>query len=122
MYKVHQDATLLPVQISSPDYEFKGQKLAGLSVSASRDLADAIHVSLCNLNPNQPARIVIELRGIKPQSVSGRILTSPAMNAHNTFEKPDEVKPAPFQGCELNDGRVTATLPAKSVVVLEMKS
>jgi alpha-L-arabinofuranosidase len=122
MYKVHQDAALLPVQISSQDYEFRGQKLAGLSVSASRDAAGAVHVSVCNLNPNQPAKIVIEMRGIKPQSVSGRILTSPAMNAHNTFENPDEVKPAPFQGCELNNGAVTATLPAKSVVVLEIKS
>ena len=122
MYKVHQDATLLPVQISSQEYEFRGEKLAGLSVSASRDAAGAVHVSLCNLDPNRPARIVIEMRGIKPQSVSGRILTSPAMNAHNTFKKPDEVKPAAYQGCELKEGAITTTLPAKSVVVLEIKS
>jgi alpha-N-arabinofuranosidase len=43
------------------------------------------------------------------------------MNAHNTFEKPDVVKPAAFQGFELKDGTITATLPAKSVVVLEIR-
>jgi alpha-N-arabinofuranosidase len=122
MYKVHQDATLLPVQLTSRNYEFKGQKVAGLSVSASRDEAGAIHVSMCNLDPIRPVKIVIELRGIKPQSVSGRILTSPAMNAHNTFEKPDEVKPTPFQAFELKGSTITTTLPAKSVVVLEIKS
>ncbi len=122
MYKVHQDATLLPVQLNSQDYEFGGQKLAGLSVSASRDGAGAIHVSMCNLDPNRPVKIVIEVRGIKLQSVSGRVLTSPAMNAHNTFEKPDEVKPTPFQAFELKGSTITTTLPAKSVVVLEIKS
>ncbi len=122
MYAGHQNATLLPVQSSSPDYEFNGQKLAALSVSASRDAAGTVRVSLCNLNLNRTARIVIEMRGIKPQSVSGRILTSPTINAHNTFEKPDEVKPESFQSCELKNGTISATLPAKSVVVLQIKS
>jgi alpha-N-arabinofuranosidase len=121
MYKVHQDSTLLPVQVSSPEFEFRDQKMPALSVSASRDAACAIHISLCNLDPNRLAKVVVELRGARAQSVDGRILTAEAMNAHNTFEKPDVVKPAAFQGFELKDGTITATLPAKSVVVLEIR-
>ena len=31
MYKVHQDATRLPVKLESPDYEFDGKKIPALS-------------------------------------------------------------------------------------------
>ncbi len=41
------------------------------------------------------------------------------MNAHNTFEKPDAVMPAEFKGMEAKDGKILATIPPKSVVVLE---
>jgi alpha-N-arabinofuranosidase len=43
------------------------------------------------------------------------------MNAHNTFEQPDVVRPAPFTGARLTAGRLTVDLPPKSVVVLELR-
>jgi alpha-L-arabinofuranosidase len=50
------------------------------------------------------------------------VLTAPAMQAHNTFEAPETVKPAPFDGATLaTAGTLTVSLPAKSVVVLELK-
>ncbi len=121
MYKVHQDATLLPIEVRGPDYVFGSQKIPALSVSASRNAAGAIHISLCNLDPNRPADVLVELRGAKPAKIRGRVLTSQSMTAHNTFEKPDEVKPASFDAFTLNDHAITATLPAKSVVVFEAK-
>ena len=52
--------------------------------------------------------------------VTGRILTAPTMQAHNTFDQPDAVRPAPFTGARLAGATLTVELPAKSVVVLEL--
>jgi len=121
MYQVHQDAVLLPVEEHSAPYRLGEEELAGLSVSASRAADGTIHVSLCNLDPKQLAPVDIDLKGAKPTSVSGRVLTAEVMNAHNTFAAPDAIFPIPFDAVRLQAGRVTAVLPPKSVVVLAIK-
>jgi alpha-N-arabinofuranosidase len=93
----------------------------GLSVSASRAEDGTIHVSLCNLDPGQNVPVDIELRGVKPASVSGEVLTAEAMNTHNTFDDPDAISPVPFDAVRLQGDRVTVFLPPKSVVVLKIK-
>jgi alpha-N-arabinofuranosidase len=121
MYTVHQDATLLPSEVTSGDYVFGPEKIPAVSASASRDKAGKIHVTLCNLNPNQPAQIACTLAGAKALKLSGRILTAPEMNAHNTFENPGAVKPAEFTAFNTTADGFSTTLPAKSVVVLEVE-
>ena len=121
MYTVHHDATLLPTELKCADYQFGQDKIPAVSVSASRDKAGKIHVSLCNLNPNATAEVNCTLSGAHPKAISGRVLTSPAMQAHNTFENPDAVKPGAFNAFKLTGDGFTATLPAKSVVVLEVE-
>jgi alpha-N-arabinofuranosidase len=121
MYKVHQNATLLPLELQSEAYEFQGKKLPALSASASRDEAGLIHISLCNLNPHQPAEVSCQLRGAEVNSIRGRVLTAEAMNAHNAFTEPEAVMSKPFAGVKLTDAGFVATLPAKSVVVLELR-
>lgn len=121
MYKVHQDATLLPTDLQCGEYKFGDKKLPALSASASKDKSGKIHISLCNLDPNNVARLDCELPVFKAKKVSGRVLTAPAINSHNTFEKPDMVHPEIFKNVQLNGSMLTATLPAKSVVVLEIE-
>jgi alpha-L-arabinofuranosidase len=121
MYTIHHDATLLPGELKSADYQFGDQKIPAVSASASRDKAGKIHVTLCNLNPNKPAEVTCDLQGAKAQKISGRVLTAPEMNAHNTFDRPKDVEPVEFDAFRVtNDGFIT-TLPPKSVVVLELK-
>jgi alpha-L-arabinofuranosidase len=121
MYVPHHDATLLPSELQSADYEFNSQKIPAVSASASRDKSGKIHVTLCNLNPNQPAEVAVDLQGAKAQSISGQVLTAPEMNAHNTFENPDSIKPADFSAFKTTDAGFTVTLPSKSVVALEVE-
>ena len=121
MYKVHQDATLLPIELQCGDYQFGQDKIPALNVSASKDESNRIHISVCNLDPHNPAELVCELRGIEVKKVSGRVLTADAMNAHNTFDNQHGLKPAVFNTMELKGDVLTATLPAKSVVVLEVE-
>jgi alpha-N-arabinofuranosidase len=120
MYKAHHDATLLPADVQCERYEFDGVSIPALSASASRDDEGRAHLSVSNLDPNRAMDVECVLRGIDARGVSGRILTAEAMNAHNTFDRPDAVRPAEFDGARMEKGTIRLALPAKSVVVIEI--
>ena len=121
MYTVHHDAKLLPTDLQSEDYQSEADKIPAVNVSASRDKGDKIHVTLCNLNPNASAELACELRGAKAQKISGRMVSATEITAHNTFDKPELVKPSDFRAFKVTDNGFTTTLPSKSVVVLEVE-
>ena len=121
MFKVHQGATYLPSDLFCHAYEHSGQKVPSLVVSSSKDSEGTVHVSICNLNPNEDAGLQCRFDGITPTSVSGRVLTADAMNAMNTFESPESVMPKRLSGAGIENDIVNVTLPAKSVVVLTIK-
>lgn len=121
MYKVHQGATLIPVELSAPEYKLEQAAVPSLSASASRDGEGRLHLSLVNLDPNRPAQITTTLTGSSVKSVKGEVLTAAAMNTMNTFDRPDTIKPAPFDGSKLQGAELTVNLPPKSVVVLELQ-
>jgi alpha-N-arabinofuranosidase len=54
------------------------------------------------------------------KAAKGRVLTASTMSAHNTFEAPNAVKPAAFTNASIKGDVLTATLPSKSVVVLDL--
>ena len=121
MYKVHQNATSLPITVDAPAYSFGGKSVPAISASASVDASGKTHVSLANMDPNQAVTVIVTLAGVKASGVTGRILTAPAMDSRNTFEAPDAVAPKAFTGATLAGSVLTAAMPAKSVVVLELK-
>lgn len=121
MYQVHHDATLIPLDFQSPyEYEFDGEKLPAINASASKDKNGAIHVSLVNIDPKQSADVNIEVRGADVSKVTGRILIGTELNTHNTFDSPEVVKPGEFNEAKLSKQKITLTLPAKSIVVIEI--
>jgi alpha-N-arabinofuranosidase len=121
LYKVHQDAELLDVYVDSPVCECGDVRIPQLSASTSIDSEGTVHISLCNLDLAEPLEIECELRGMDASSVSGSIITAAEMNAHNTFESPEVVRPAEFGRASVRNGVLTAALPPKSVVVLAVK-
>jgi alpha-N-arabinofuranosidase len=120
-YTVHHDATLLPLTLDRGTYTFEGESIPAVSASASRDAEGRVHLTLANLDPHHEHPIVASIRGLDATSVSGRILTADAMNAHNTFETPETIVPASFDGAHLSGEDLTIDLPAKSVVVLTLE-
>ncbi len=120
MFTAHHDATLLPTDLQCADYEFAGEKIPALNVSASRDPAQKIHLTLCHLHPSQSAEVTIEVAGAKLKNGTGRVLTAPAITAHNTFASPNSVQPQEFREFKLADQKVLVALPPKSIVLLEL--
>jgi alpha-N-arabinofuranosidase len=121
LYKVHHEATLLPINIACGKYKLGDKEMEAVSVSASRDKAGKIHITLVNIDPKQAQALDIDLRGIAATKVSGKILTSAQLNDHNTFDKPVTVAVKDFSGAKLSKNRLSIALPAKSVLMVEIE-
>jgi alpha-L-arabinofuranosidase len=121
LYKVHQDAKLLPVSFSSPDYTYDTKKIAAVNISASRDSTGAVHITLVNIDPNKSFTINTSLFNIKWQSVKGKVLTSSAVTDINSFDKPGVVHLESFTGFKEKDGGLQIDMPMHSVVMIELK-
>ncbi len=123
MYAVHQDATVLPLELQSNDYAMGNDKLKAISASASIDQRGLIHITLVNIDSKNSQEVTINIKGTKtkPTSVVGRILSSEKLQDHNTFENPTKIAPKVYLGASLNLDVLKAKLPPFSVVVLELK-
>ncbi len=121
MYKVHQDAQYLPIQLISPDYVVDGKKLPAINVSASRDASGKVHISLVNLDMHNDITISTALTGIQWKTVSGKVLTSANITDVNTFDQPNKLHLANFTGAKKDGANLVVVIPAKSVVTLELE-
>lgn len=120
MYTVHQDATMVPVDVQCERYEHSGYSVPAISASASVDAAGKLHLTLSNTNPNKDIFLKVHVGGLKASQVQGRFLQASTMNAHNTFENPDVVKPREFCGAKVSGAELEIAMPKMSVVVLEV--
>jgi alpha-L-arabinofuranosidase len=120
MFKVHQEAQLLNIDIRCEDYVYGNKKIPSISASASVDKEGKIHISLANLNPNKEITVSCPVVGEIYTKATGEVLTAPEMTSFNSFEKPETVKPSSFNGFKMNGGILTVTMPSKSVVVIEL--
>jgi alpha-N-arabinofuranosidase len=120
MFAVHQDATMLPINLKCEEYSNGSNTINSLSVSASKDKDGKIHISITNVDPAKEKLLSCEVRGTSTKRVTGEIITAKSMNAYNDFGKSEEVTLKPFSGAQLQKGILKVNLPAKSVVMLEL--
>lgn len=114
MYRPFQGATSLPITLASPAYG----SLRAVDGTAARGSDGKLNVALVNIDPDRAMSVSISVDGTTTRRVSGQLLSANAIDAHNTFEAPDTVRPRAFDGARVSGGTLTATLPAKSLVVL----
>lgn len=120
MYNVHQDATLIPLEIHTADYVLDNDKLPAISASASTDKDGVTHITLVNIDAKKENSVTIQLKGGNFKKVTGRILQSKNLQNHNTFDSPDKITPAAFKDASIKKGTLTAKLPPFSVIVLTL--
>jgi alpha-N-arabinofuranosidase len=121
MYKPFQDATSLPIDIKTPVYKYDRWSVPQISASAARSQEGSIVIGLVNLDPHNAASVSAVIAQKQSGRITGEILTAEAMDAHNTFENPDAIHPVAFNGAKLNGNTLEVTLPAKSIVVLQLR-
>ena len=120
MYIPFQDATSYPVSIKSDKrYSYGDESIPGVSASAAKGKDGKLWLALVNTNPNETTGVTVET-GSKVKGAIGEVLTSEAMDARNTFSTPKNIKPKRYK-VKAKDGKLTLDLPAKSVVVVELR-
>ena len=120
MYKVHQDATLVPLKVNCNDYVFNNEKLAAVSASASIDKNGKTHLSIVNIDSKNAQTITINTTNKKYKTITGNILTSKKLRDYNSFTNPSEIKPKSFSDFKMKNNDLIVTIPPFSVVVLEL--
>jgi alpha-N-arabinofuranosidase len=115
------DAMMIPLTFTSPDYVVGEQKLPALNASASKDSAGVIHITLVNIDPGKTITVNTSFKESKWTTVTGKVLTSPKITDINTFENPANIKIAKFDGAKKQGENLNVILPAKSIVLLELK-
>ncbi|MCD8287867.1 MAG: alpha-N-arabinofuranosidase [Porphyromonadaceae bacterium] len=122
MYKPHQDALFLPIEMQAPTRTVREERTIPLvDATASRDDEGKIHISLANIDLDNPYKVRITLDDTSVNQISGTMLTSKKIDDCNTFEKPNKVKPVPFKGAKWVKDAIELTLPAHSIVTLEVE-
>lgn len=121
MYKVHQDATLLPIDVKCGNYERLDRSLPAVSATASKDSNGKIHISFVNIDPANDIEITCPVRGTTASKVTAsQIITAENVRTYNTFDKPDQVQLKNFKGASYKNGELKMKLPAKSLVTIEL--
>lgn len=121
LYRAHQDATLLPCFLESDLYTLNNKQIPQVSASASRTGDEKMYLTLCNVDPAKEAEIHCVLRGSPLSEVTGMVLTAGEMDAHNTFQNPERVRPVSFTDFQVNAENMTAVLPPMSVCAFTMQ-
>ena len=120
MYKTHQDATLLPVKFSSPLYTVAGKSLSAVNISASKDKNGVVHLTMVNLDAKNNIPVKLNFEDLKWSKADGSILTSAKFTDYNSFDLPNKIKPAAFNGVSKNGDQLQLTLPPLSVVAITL--
>ena len=135
MYTPFQEATYLPVDLPTEVMavnkayfkEKEDAKDAGyrpcpmLSASAAKTQDGSIVLAITNVSLDKDQTIDFDIAGYKAKTVSGRILTSKNVADFNDFQHPNVVAPKDYKDAKLNKGVLTVKVPAKSIVVMNIK-
>ncbi|RVU04506.1 alpha-N-arabinofuranosidase [Novosphingobium umbonatum] len=121
MYRPFQDATSLPLDLPKIWYGRDEWVVPALHGAAARGKDGAVHVALVNVDPDKAQHLEIALSGVQASAVSGRVLTAARVQDVNDFADGVRVKPVAFNGAALRDGKLVVDLPAKALVVLELR-
>ena len=92
-----------------------------LSASAAKTTDGSIVLAVTNVSLDQDQTIDFAIDGFNAKSVSGRILTSKNVADYNDFQHPNVVAPADYKDAKTAKGVVTVKVPAKSIIVLNIK-
>jgi alpha-N-arabinofuranosidase len=121
MYVPFQDATFLPVEPEDmTDYELGEVSVPHVSATAALTGEGELVVALVNLHARDAVDVDVQLRGYAAASASARVLTGDSIDAHNTFDDPDVVRPVTLD-VDLDDDDFNATLPPRSVSVVTLR-
>ncbi|MFT4145007.1 MAG: alpha-N-arabinofuranosidase [Mobilitalea sp.] len=121
LYKHHQDAELLESNLETQNIGLEEQFMVPNlheSVSVAKD--GKVHITINNLSITEGYEVESSLLDSLVKSARGTILTGD-MKDYNTFEEQNKVTTKEFKEFKIADNKVIFTIPACSVLHLELE-
>ena len=121
MFKVHQGASFLPLQVKASNIVTRDKRvIQTVYATASVNEQGVTHISLANVCLDKSCEVTINLNGAYCKEATGRMLTSGQITDYNDFDHPYTVRPETYSGMRSGKDVLTLTMPAKSIVSLEL--
>ena len=121
IYKYHQDAELVESSIETKQIGTEEEwQVPNLTESVSVAPDGTIHLTMTNLSIGESYDIETTIVDRNITSVKGEIITE-EMHAMNTFDMPDHVTVEAFDGTWITEKGIRFTIPACSVLHLELR-
>jgi len=128
MYVPNMEATNIPLTVKCDYFDAENEQKNSarrvapyVSCSASKMADGTVNINLANADLKNTTKVTIDLAGIKGRVQNVQILTSKNIADHNTFEQPNTVKPAAFNGAKIVNGSLVVDMPKASIVCLQIK-
>jgi alpha-N-arabinofuranosidase len=122
MYQPFQGAAALPATVGSPNETAGNHVIPAVDATGARGADGSLYIALVNIDPDRTAHVVLDVPGAGKSKVSGQLLTAAKMDSRNMFGAPEQVRPVAFAGARWADGKLRVSMPAKSIIVLTIKS
>jgi len=120
MYKVHQEAMMVPVELNTENYNYGDKSIPAIHMSSSISNDGKLNITICNTHATKDEILKCTLKGYNAKTIKGKIINGDKLDAHNTFDNPNRVKINEFNKAKLVKGEIEVTIPAHSVVALEI--
>ena len=123
MYKAHKEGKFVPGELTCEKIRVNDREEVPV-VSQSASVKDGVlTISLSNLDVAKTHTVAVSIDGNgKPNVQSGEILTSKDVHAYNDFGHAHDVQTQAFKDYKVKkDGALVVTIPAHSVVTLQVK-
>lgn len=122
MYQPFQNATYLPLDIKCDSMKVRDNRtIPMVSASAAKTKDGNMVISLANVSLDKAQNIDVDIEDAGIKNITGEILTSKNISDYNDFNNPDVVKPTPFKNVKIKRNTLKVKIPAKSIVVLNIK-
>jgi alpha-N-arabinofuranosidase len=120
MYVPFQDAVRLPVEFEAGKFQADSIIIPRVDAIAAKGKDGNIYVAITNIDPENTASITLPFEGYSITSASGETLFASEIDAINTFEAPENVKPQAINSV-VSGSDVSITVQPQSLTVLTIK-
>ena len=118
MYNVHQDADLVQSHVETKEIGRADNLVPNLTESVSVS-GDMLHITMTNLSCEESYEIDTTVVDGTIRSAEGTIITGKYYD-HNTFDEPERVTEKPFTEVYTDGGKLRFTIPACSVIRIDV--
>ena len=122
MYKAHKEGKFVPGELTCESIRVNDKEQVPVVSQSASVKEGVLTLSLTNLDVAKTHTVAVTIDGQKVKQITAEALTTKDVHAYNDFGQKEQVCTQSFSDFKLRkDGTLLVTLPAHSIVTLQMK-